>query len=235
MIHPGSLPKILAIDTSSLTGSVALCRGERLVAESVLNVSTTHSDRLLCQIDLLLRDAGWRLEDLDFLVAVSGPGSFTGLRIGVATVKGLAQALAKPVIGVSSLRTLAMNLPLCPLPICVFLDARKNEVYSQMFRWTAAGPVEIGPAQVLPPAILLQSLEEKVALVGDGVPIYRELIESFPAGNLLLPAAPAHQPRASQAAWLGWQDLLADKQISATALVPVYIRPSEAELNLKKK
>ena len=230
-----STPRILAVDTSTLTGSVALCLGDRLVAESVLNVSATHSEKLLRQIDFLLEDVGWQLADLDLLVAVNGPGSFTGLRIGVATIKGLAQVLEKSVVGISSLHMLAMNLPLCPVPICVFLDARKQEVYTQMFRWTAAGPVPAGPAQVLPPEGVLAGLPEPVALVGDGVELYQELIAKRPAGQLWLPAAPAHQPRASLAAWLAWRDFLAGKCQKAEDLLPVYIRPSDAELSLGRK
>jgi len=235
MTEANPAPKILAVDTSSLTGSAALCSGERLIAESLLNVRSTHSEKLLQQIDLLLEAAGWRLTDLDLLVAVTGPGSFTGLRIGVATVKGLAQVLERPVIGISSLQMLAMNLPLCPVPICVFLDARKKEVYTQLYRWTDEGPVAVSQAQVLPPAAVLQQLQGEVALVGDAVPLYQELIAELPADRVQLPAMPAHQPRASQAAWLAWKAFLAGKRQHAAELLPVYIRPSDAELNQGKK
>lgn len=228
-------PKILTVDTSSLTGSVALCAGERLIAESVLNVQSTHSENLLKQIDLLLADASWLLADLDLLAAVNGPGSFTGLRIGVATVKGLAQVLDLPVIGISSLQMLAMNLPLCPLPICSFMDARKKEVYTQRFRWTAEGPVASSAAQVLPPAAALQQLTGEVALVGDGVPLYRDLIGALLAERAFLPLMPTHQARASQAAWLAWKAHQDSHLLRAEELLPVYIRPSDAELNLGGK
>jgi tRNA threonylcarbamoyladenosine biosynthesis protein TsaB len=231
MTEPNPVPKILAVDTSSLTGSVALCLGERLIAESILNVRSTHSEKVLGQIDLLLREAGWQLADLDLLVAVTGPGSFTGLRIGVATVKGLAQVLERPVVGVSSLQMLAMNLPLCPAPICVFLDARKKEVYTQLFRWCDEGPVAVGEAQVLPPEVALQQLRGKVALVGDGVPLYEALIRQLPGDRVLLPPMPAHQPRASQAAWLARKAYLAGRWQQTAELLPSYIRPSDAELH----
>jgi len=227
--------KILAIDSSSLTGSVALCQGEQLVAESLLNVRSTHSEKLLAQVELLLAEAGWQLQELDLLVAVVGPGSFTGLRIGIATIKGLAQALAKPVVGISSLQMLAMNLPLVPLPVCVFMDARKKEVYSQVFNWTANGPRPTGAAQVVPPERLLEQLDYTVALVGDGVPIYRQEILRILGNNALLPNASAHQPRASQAAWLAWQEFVHGKLHTAAELQPIYIRPSDAELGQKKK
>lgn len=225
--------KILAVDSSSITGSVALCRGELLVAESLLNVHSTHSEKLLKQIDLLLADAHWRLEDLDLLAVVTGPGSFTGLRIGVATIKGLAQVLKKPVIPVSSLQAVAMNLPLSPVPICVFLDARKKEVYSQLFNWChGVGPVALGEPSVLPPDRLLMALSGKVALVGDGVLLYRQLIDTILAERALIPVTTAHQLRAVQVSWLALQAWGAGLLKSAAEVLPTYIRPSDAELNL---
>lgn len=227
--------KILAVDSSSLTGSVALCLGETLLAESLLNVRSTHSEKLLQQIDLLLAEVGWQLQDLDLLAVVAGPGSFTGLRIGIATVKGLAQVLDKPVVGISSLQMLAMNLPLAPVPICVFMDARKKEVYSQLFSWTSEGPVPLAEAQVISPELLLMELDQSVALVGDGVPLYRQKIEEMLGAKALVPIASAHQPRASQAAWLAGRALANGQVGTAAELLPIYIRPSDAELGKKKK
>ena len=228
--------KILAVDSSSLTGSVALCQGEFLVAESLLNVRSTHSEKLLKQIDLLLNEADWKLEDLDLLTVVTGPGSFTGLRIGIATIKGLAQILDKPVVPVSSLQTVAMNLPLSPVPICAFLDARKKEVYSQVFEWhRTVGPVAIGAPSVLPPEQLLKELPGEVALIGDGVLLYRPLIDSILADRARIPIATAHQLRAAQASWLALQSWSAGLVQDVGKILPTYIRPSDAELNFSIK
>jgi len=228
--------KVLAVDSSSMTGSVALCCGETLVAESLLNVRSTHSEKLLKQIDLLLDEAAWSLADLDFFVVVTGPGSFTGLRIGIATVKGLAQVVGKPVIPISSLQTIAMNLPLFPYPICAFLDARKQEVYTQLFKWDSVrGPIAVESATVLPPQQVLDSLTGDVALVGDGVLSYRQLIEDSLGGRAFIPTASAHQLRASQAAWLAIQEWSSDLTCCAADIVPIYIRPSDAELNLSTR
>jgi len=228
--------KILAVDSSSLTGSVALCCDEMLIAESLLNVRSTHSEKLLKQIDLLLDEAGWQLADIDLFVIVTGPGSFTGLRIGIATVKGLAQVVDKPVASVSSLQTVAMNLPLSSYPICAFLDARKREVYTQLFEWDRElGPVASGDAIVLSPREVLDTLMGDVALVGDGVLLYRHLIDDCLGDRGYLPAAPAHQLRASQAAWLGLKMWQTGQVQSAADIVPTYIRPSDAELNLSHK
>jgi len=228
--------KILAVDSSSLTGSVSLCQGETLVAESLLNVRSTHSEKLLKQVDLLLVEAGWQLEDLDLLAVVTGPGSFTGLRIGIATIKGLAQVLNKPVVPISSLQAVAMNLPLSPTPICAFLDARKKEVYSQLFEWHhTAGPVAIGEPSVLPPEQLLKEITGKVALVGDGVVLYRDLIDEILADRALIPVATAHQLRAAHASWLSLQAWQGGLVQDTAEILPTYIRPSDAELNLSKR
>jgi tRNA threonylcarbamoyladenosine biosynthesis protein TsaB len=228
--------KILAVDSSSMTGSVALCCDEVLVAESLLNVRSTHSEKLLQQIDLLLNQAGWQLADLDVFVVVTGPGSFTGLRIGIATVKGLAQVADKPVVPVSSLQTIAMNLPLSPYPVCAFLDARKQEVYTQLFEWDRnLGPIACGESAVLPPQQVLDALTGDVAFVGDGVLSYRQLIDDCLGMRAHFPAAPAHQLRASHAAWLGLKMWQTGQTQSAADIVPTYIRPSDAELNLSHK
>lgn len=228
-------PKILTVDTSSLAGSVSLCQDESLVADSHLNVRSTHSEKLLQQIDLLLGEADWRLQDLDFLAVVTGPGSFTGLRIGIATIKGLAQVLNKPVVPISSLQTVAMNLPLSPVPICAFLDARKKEVYSQMFEWHPAnGPVALGEPAVLSPEQLLMEILGTVALVGDGVALYRHLIEDILAERALIPIATCHQLRAVNASWLALQVWRKNLAQDAAEILPTYIRPSDAELNLSK-
>jgi tRNA threonylcarbamoyladenosine biosynthesis protein TsaB len=225
-----SSPLILAIDTSSLTGSVALCRGATLLAESLLHLRSTHSERLLVQIEQVLAMTGVSVEQLDLLAVVHGPGSFTGLRVGLATAKGLATAAGIPVVGFSTLEVLAMNLPLCPYPVCAFLDARKQEVYSGLFDCREGFPVAVGEEAVLPPADLLQRLEGDVALVGDAVPLYRSLIEQQLGTRAKLPPAVAHQPRASAVAALAARRYAAGELPTTEALTPRYIRPSDADL-----
>lgn len=224
-------PLILAVDSSSLTGSVALCRGPDLIAESFLHIRATHSERLLQQIDRLLDDSGCALQELDLLAAVTGPGSFTGLRIGIATVKALAQVLERPVVSVSSLQAVALNLPLLQVPVCAFLDARKQEVYSQLFIWRDGLPTASGKARVVPPARLLAELPRPVALVGDGVPLYAELIERLLGDDALVPASPAHRLHASRAAWLACRAWRNAATQSAAEMLPSYVRPSDAELS----
>lgn len=223
--------RILALDSSSQAASVALCEGNVLVAESSINIRSTHSQTLLAQLDSLLNDAGWTLSDLDLVAVVAGPGAFTGLRIGLATAKGLGQALSLPVVTVSSLHAVAMNLPFSPLPVCVFLDARKKEVYCQTFRWQNAAFVSIDAARVLAPEKALAALAGEVILAGDGVPVYQALIERYCAGKAHLAPACAHPIQASKVAWLALQEYHRGAELSAENILPTYIRPSDAELN----
>jgi len=228
-------PRVLAVDSSSLTGSVALSLGSTVVAESLLNIRSTHSEKLLKQIDLLLIEAGWSLNDLDLLAAVTGPGSFTGLRIGIATVKGLSQVLGKPVAAVSSLQAAAMNGVLSSIPVCAFLDARKNEVYSQLFHFQGGIPVPMNAASVLPPEKMLRGLNGPVAFVGNGVPVYQNLISAILGKRALLPPPTAYQLRASHAAWLALDCWNRCQITPPSELQPTYIRPSDAELNFPKE
>ncbi len=226
--------KILALDTASSTGSVALLDGQQMVAETLLNIKAVHSERLLDQVEQVLQAGQLTLAELDLIAVVRGPGSFTGLRIGLATAKGLAQAANLPLIGVSSLQMLAMNLPLCPVPICALLDARKKEVYTALYQWVDGMPVAAGPEQVLPPEKALRQIEGDVALVGDAVELYLPLIDEILGTRARFPAACHHQPRASAAAVLAAQLIQPDMQLDAALLAPVYIRPSDAELKPPK-
>ncbi|PLX93844.1 MAG: tRNA (adenosine(37)-N6)-threonylcarbamoyltransferase complex dimerization subunit type 1 TsaB [Desulfuromonas sp.] len=221
---------ILALDSSSMTGSVALWRDGVLLAESLLNLRTTHSERLLVQVEQLLAATGLALVDLDLLGVVHGPGSFTGLRVGLATAKGLATAADLPVVGLSTLEVLAMNLPFAPYPVCAFLDARKQEVYSCLYDCSSGFPVAVGTETVQPPRQLLNNLADEVVLVGDGVPLYHGLIDEILAGRAKLPPAVAHQPRAAAAAVLAAVKFDTGLALPVSKLKPCYIRPSDADL-----
>ncbi|PYM04330.1 MAG: tRNA (adenosine(37)-N6)-threonylcarbamoyltransferase complex dimerization subunit type 1 TsaB, partial [Candidatus Rokuibacteriota bacterium] len=127
--------KVLGLETATLAGGAALIDGDRIVGEYTLNIRVTHSERVMAAVDRLLTDAGWRPSDLEGLAVSIGPGSFTGLRIGVSTAKGLALALGLAVVPVPTLDALAAGLPFAALPVCPILDARKGEVYASLYRW----------------------------------------------------------------------------------------------------
>ncbi len=226
---------ILTIDTSSAAGSVALTRGEALLGEILLNLASTHSDRLLLTVKQLLGDAGVEMGQIDAFGVVAGPGSFTGLRVGVATVKGLAMATGKPAVGVSSLQALAMQAPCAPYPVCALLDARKKEVYAALFRWEQGRPLLLGSERVVSPETLLDGIPDEVLFIGGGSEVYRSLIVRRLGSGAHFAPWPLHPLRASSAAALVLDALRQGGAVPLAALNPVYIRASEAEILLAKK
>lgn len=228
-------PTVLAIDTATLSGSVALCRGAEILAESLVNLRSTHSERLLLQVEQVLDVTGLSVAQLDLIAVVHGPGSFTGLRVGLATAKGLATAADVPLVGISTLEALAMNLPFSPYPVYAFLDARKQEVYSCSYNCREGFPVPLSGEVVVPPGELLSSIDGDVALVGDGVNSYRSLIDELLGDRAKLPPAVCHQVRAAAVALLAARRMEEGVELPSVAeLRPSYIRPSDADLPPKK-
>ena len=165
--------RILAVETSTLAGGVAALEGERVVGESLLNVSLTHSERLMAMVDRLLVDCGWTLDQLDGLAVSVGPGSFTGLRVGIAAVKGLAFATGLPVAAVPTLDALAAALPFSLRAVCPVLDARKGEVYVSLYRWMDGTMARRWDYLALPPAEAAARIESPAGAArgrGGGVP-----------------------------------------------------------------
>ncbi|RII26615.1 MAG: tRNA (adenosine(37)-N6)-threonylcarbamoyltransferase complex dimerization subunit type 1 TsaB [Geobacter sp.] len=221
--------KLLTIDTSTNTCSVALSCDGRLVGEYLLEMQRTLSERLLAGVELLLEGAGMDVKELDGFGVALGPGSFTGLRIGIATVKGLALSTGKPVAGFSSLAMLAQNLPWAEFPVCPMFDARKKEIYTALYRCCEV-PKPVIPDCVLSPELFLDRLDGPVIFVGDGAIRYREIIESRLGDRALFAPASATQPRASAGAVLAEAGFARGRAVLPGALAPLYIRPSEAEL-----
>ncbi|HKZ46929.1 MAG TPA: tRNA (adenosine(37)-N6)-threonylcarbamoyltransferase complex dimerization subunit type 1 TsaB, partial [Thermodesulfobacteriota bacterium] len=152
--------KILAIDTSASSGSIALLEDDQVIAELTTCTQKTHVERLLPLIKTLLSSINTKIEDVDGFALTTGPGSFTGLRIGLATIKGLAWSLNKPVVGVSTLEALAMNIPYSDKPICPILDARKKEVYAGIYKCNDNGPTCIMDDATISPQLLIERIKE---------------------------------------------------------------------------
>jgi tRNA threonylcarbamoyladenosine biosynthesis protein TsaB len=223
-------PRLLLINTATPAGSIALTSGEQVVAELLLNLATPHSDRLLPGIDQLLHATGSTLAGLDALAVVVGPGSFTGLRVGVATAKGLALGAALPLVGISSLQTLACQVPGTTLPVCALLDARKQEVYAGLYQWRDGLPQPLGEERVLDPERLLDELHGETLFVGDGALVYRTLIVRRLGPRAHFAPWPSHALRVGNAAPLAHAALASGDTRSAATLGAVYIRRSEAEI-----
>jgi tRNA threonylcarbamoyladenosine biosynthesis protein TsaB len=220
--------KILTIDTSTTACSAALTDGEKITGEFVLDTDKTLSKHLLNQIDSILRSAGESIDGLDGFGVSLGPGSFTGLRVGIATMKGLAVASDKPVAGFSSLAMLAMNLPWSAYQVCPMLDARKNEVYTGLYRCEGL-PGIVSADCVASPADFLDNIEERTVFLGSGAVRYRELIESRLGKKAVFAPFSCNQPRASAGAILALQAFSRGETMPLELLNPAYIRPSEAE------
>jgi len=221
---------VLGIETTTTQGGVAVVGEGGLVSEYTLNVEVTHSERLLPAIDRTLRDAGLEVTALQGLAVAIGPGSFTGLRIGLSTAKGLAYATGLPLVGVPSLEALAWAVPAARWPICPVLDARKQEVYAALFRTRPDGVTRLTEDQALAPEALCDRIRRPTLFVGDGLTTYGELFKRL-LGDRFLALSPALRgSRPACVADLGRRRLLLGERDPVETLVPRYLRPSEAEL-----
>jgi tRNA threonylcarbamoyladenosine biosynthesis protein TsaB len=224
--------KLLAVDTSTRACSVAVVDQDRLACEITTGPTGTHSTHLMSLIRMALTVAEMELQGLDGLAVCVGPGSFTGLRIGVSTVKGLAFATAKPVAGVSSLESLAQ--PCLPWPhlICAMLDARQDEVYAARYRARDGCLEREGREAVLSLEDALDGIHEACLFVGDGARRYRGPIGSKLGPQALFPAPSQDIIRASTVAALAQRQFAGKEIEDLDHLVPRYLRQSEAELKI---
>lgn len=227
--------KILAIDTSTEIESVALLSGEELIEEYTLSCKVSHAKRLMSAIELVLKDSKLTMKDIDGLALSLGPGSFTGLRIGVSTVKGLALAAKKPVVGVSTLDALVLNLPFAKKLICPIIDATKGEVYTAFYKMDGGKvPTKLTEDLMISLETLLDIIGQPVIFTGAGIKTYSELIHKK-LGNLAeFPPGHLATVRASSVGQLGYLKLKQGMIEDLNSLSPIYIRPSEAEIKWRK-
>lgn len=229
--------KILAIDTTTFLGSVALVEDDRLVSALQQGTSITYSERLISGIDHILQNAGWAKNDIDLIAVAVGPGSFTGLRIGMATAKGLAVALEKPLVGVSSLRVMANSADALDGKVAAILDARRDEVYATVCQYKDGEYIKtIMEECVCPPEDLCASLKKikgKLICVGDGVRRYRDMLAKKLSGQVLFPHDAKNFPHAAYLATLARERYEEKGTDEAEDLAPNYIRISDAEIGFK--
>lgn len=223
--------RILAIDSSGLVAAVAIVEEDQTLSEYTVNYKKTHSQTLLPMLDEVVKMLDFDLNTIDAIAVSGGPGSFTGLRIGSATAKGLGLALGKPLIHVPTVDALAYNLYGAKGLICPIMDARRNQVYTGIYRYEEKFEIvnEQMAVDVQELITLLNGRGEKVIFLGDGVPVYKEqLLE-----GLKVPVcfAPAHmnRQRAASVGTLGMEYLVAGRTESATDHKPDYLRVSQAE------
>lgn len=231
---------ILAIDTSSLVATVAVMNEEKLLGEYTINSPMTHSQKLMPIIDQLLSSLELSMEDIELIAASRGPGSFTGIRIGIATIKGLAHARNIPVVGVSSLEGLAYNITYSKELICPIMDARRNQVYTGVYKWVdhnLVNIVEEAPLSINELMDKLKEREERVVFLGDGLGRYKDDIVSSLGEKALFAPLYVNMQRASSIAQLALDKINKgeSKPEDYLSIAPVYLRKSEAERQYEEK
>ena len=227
--------RILAIETSTMLGGVAIADEHGLIAEIRLNVKATHSERIMTAIDHVLKQSNLILDEIDAFAVASGPGSFTGLRIGLSTAKGLSYAATKSLVLVPTLEAFAWNFPFSEFPVCLMLDARKGEVYAALYRWEHHGFVPVVTERSARPEELLSTIEGPVVLAGEGALIYQDRIIAAIGDRALMAPRDKMVPAPSNIAMLGLQKAMSGEFTDAAHAGPLYIRKSEAEVKWSGK
>lgn len=229
---------ILAIETATGCGSVCLARyrenGLHLLAEWTSQPDMTHSRRLLGSVEWLMHSAGVQWDDLDGVAVSTGPGSFTGLRIGMAAAKSIVMAAGSRLVGVPTLDALACCTGESDRLVCALLDARKKQVYAGLYRAGEDGlPRRVAGPMVVTPGRLLEQINEPVLLVGPGAKVYEDIFQSAPQVAIL----PTYLtlPRAMHVALLAGGKFIRSDFLNPITAAPVYVRVPEAEENLRRQ
>ena len=231
--------KIIAIDSSGLTATVAIATEDTVIAEYTVNYKKTHSQTLLPMLDEIKKMTELDLETVDAVAVAAGPGSFTGLRIGSATAKGLGLALDIPIIEVPTVDALAMNMWGSPDVICPIMDARRHQVYTGFYEFDENNALKVIRAQFVEDIVtvtgMLNEIGRSVVFLGDGVPVSADRIEE----NIKVPFkyAPAHmnRQRAGALAVLAAKYYREGQTVSAADHKPEYLRMSQAERERMKR
>lgn len=224
--------KILAIDSSGLVATVAVLEGDELIAEYTVNYKKTHSETLLPMLDEIKKMIDLDMNEIEAIAVAKGPGSFTGLRIGSATVKGLAYALNVPVVAVPTVDALSMNLWGCDKLICPIMDARREQVYTGLYEFADGELTVVMEQDALSVEDLCKKLNEigrEVVILGDGVPVYKAKMDELLEVSHTYAPANMNRQRAASLGVLAYKYL--EKGITETAdeHKPEYLRLSQAE------
>jgi len=235
--------KVLALETATMAGSIAIVDDDRLIGEVKVNVKVAHAERLMASIDWLLKASGVSIKEIDAFGISIGPGSFTGLRIGLSTIKGFSYSINKPIVPVSTLDAFARTIPFCTYFICPMLDARKNEVYTGLYKWgkelceKVISETAIKPANFLRDVkkfYNLKGIKEPTVFMGDGAKIYKKIISDTLQTNAIFAPASKMSPSASSVAEIAIEKLKEGLFPDSVSLTPFYIRKSEAEIHWKE-
>ncbi len=229
--------KVLGIDTSSNATSIAVIEDNKLICEYTVNTKTTHSQKLMPMIENMLKISEINVNDMDMIAICQGPGSFTGLRIGMATAKALSHVNNLPIVGVNSLELLAGNMDLSDKKICSILDAQRTQVYMGQYKFENNKLVEIKSVDVVEIDELLEELKssnEEWILVGEAVYKYEDKIKEIQ--NIYLPAPSHNVNKASSLCTIAMNKYNQNIDVyDCYTINPVYIRKSQAEVQYDEK
>ena len=229
--------KILAVDTSATAASVAVAEENKLIGEFSINTALTHSQTLMPMVDELLKNTGVSVNDIDAVAVNAGPGSFTGVRIGVAAVKGIAFPKNLPCVSVSTLESMAYNMLGNDCIVCSVMDARCSQVYNALFRVKGCTVTRMTDDRALSLTDLkneLQNINEKVVLVGDGAVLCSKFLGEELENIMLAPFNNRIQT-ASSVAYAAFEKINNGETVKADELMPVYLRLPQAQRELNKK
>lgn len=224
--------KILALDSSGLVASVAVVTEEKVIGEFTVNNKKTHSQTLLPMVDEVIKIIDMEIEEFDAIAVAGGPGSFTGLRIGASTAKGLALVLNIPIINVPTVDALAYNFYGTDKIICPMMDARRNQVYTGLYQWIDGNFTVLRPQfaiEVEELAVILNEYDQEILFLGDGVEAQLYKFSSLLKASYSV--APIHlsRQRAASLGSLGIEYFKAGRTENADSFEPEYLRMSQAE------
>ena len=229
--------KILGIDTSSMAASVAVIEDDKLICEYTINTKKTHSQKLMQMIENMLNLSDLTINEMDAVAVCVGPGSFTGLRIGMATAKAIAHVNKLPIIGVNSLEILSSNMDLCDKKICSILDAQRNQVYTARYKFENGVVVEIEKVDVIEIEKLIEELsstDEEWILVGEAVYKYKDMIQEIK--KLQIPSPSNNVTKASSLCSVAINKFNKNIDVyDCYTINPMYIRKSQAEVQYEEK
>lgn len=229
------MTQVLAIDSSSIVATIALLNENKLLAEYVVNNKKNHSEKIMVVLDRVLSDSGIILNDVDVVAVAKGPGSFTGIRIGMACAKGIAHGLKKPIIGINTLDGLAHNLMNTKSFICPVINAQRQEVYTSLYCWRKGELQRLWDYKLVKIDTLLDrlgDLKEKVRILGDGLPLLEKNMNNYnkkETKNISFVHQMFSMPRASSIAAMALCEYDKGNAEDIFSLKPFYIRKSSAE------
>lgn len=230
--------KVLAIDTSSMVASCAIMDDQKLISEYILNHKRTHSQKIMPMIKEVLSSCELTPDDIDLYGVAKGPGSFTGLRIGISTIKALAHVNNKPVVGVSTLDALAFNIPFGDGIIVPIMDAKRDRVFTGMYKWENGNFFVLEEQKVIEVDKLIEELKKRDEIIifnGDGTLVYKERLLSSLGNRAIISSKAANMARASSVAELALAKAQEGKTENYIDLLPDYMRKSQAEREYEKK